>query len=106
MTPNRWVPPWRPRYSKADFMNSLELTSEYESSEIAEAVAAALDPENEGFVKMEVRGKTIYFEMEAESAGSLRNTADDLLSCLKIAEEASGLVRSPASDFDGDSSFE
>lgn len=87
-------------------MNSLELKSEYESPEIAEAVAASLDPENEGFVEMEVRGKTIYFKMEAESAGSLRNTADDLLSCLKIAEEASGLVGSTASDSDGDSSFE
>ncbi len=87
-------------------MNSLDLTSEYESPEIAEAVAAALDPENEEYVKMEVRGKTIYFKMEADSAGSLRNTADDLLSCLKIAEEASGLVGSSASDFDGDSSLE
>lgn len=87
-------------------MNSLDLKSEYESPEIAEAVAAALDPENEGFVEMEVRGKTIYFKMEAESAGSLRNTADDLLSCLKIAEEASGLVGSSASDPDGDASSE
>lgn len=87
-------------------MNSLDFTSEYESSEIAEAVAAALDPENEEYVEMEVRGKTIYFKMEAKSAGALRNTADDLLSCLKIAEEVSGLVRGSASDSYGDSSFE
>jgi len=29
--------------------------------------------------------------MEAENAGSLRNTADDLLACIKIAEETIGL---------------
>ena len=69
-------------------------------------IAAALDPENEEYVEMEVRGKTIYFKMEAKSAGSLRNAADDLLACLKIAEEASGLIRISASDPDGDPSTE
>lgn len=83
-------------------MNTLDLTSEYDSSEIAEAIAAALYPDNGEYVKMEVREKTIYFKMEAKSAGSLRNAADDLLACLKIAEETSGLIRSSATDFDGD----
>jgi len=87
-------------------MNTLDLTSEYDSPEIAEAVAAALDPDNGEYVEMEVREKTIYFKMEAKSAGSLRNTADDLLACLKIAEEASGLIRGSATDFDGDSPTE
>lgn len=87
-------------------MNTLDLTSEYDSPEIAEAVAAALDPDNGEHVEMEVREKTIYFKMEAKSAGSLRNTADDLLACLKIAEEASGLIRGSATDFDGDSPTE
>ena len=35
----------------------------------------------------------------------MRNTADDLLACIKIAEEASGLVVS-AADPDGDSLLE
>ncbi len=87
-------------------MNTLDLTSEYDSSDIAEAIAAALQPDNGEYVKMEVREKTIYFKMEAKSAGSLRNAADDLLACLKIAEEASGLIRISASDPDGDPSTE
>lgn len=86
--------------------NRLDLTSEYETSEIAQAVAAAIGPENGVYVDMEVRGKTIFFKMEASSAGSLRNTADDLLACLKIAEEASGLVGVTATYLDGDTSTE
>lgn len=87
-------------------MNTLDLTSEYDSREIAEVIAAALYPDNGEYVKMEVREKTIYFKMEAKSAGSLRNAADDLLACLKIAEETSGLIRSSASNPDGNSSTE
>lgn len=87
-------------------MNTLDLTSEYDSTEIAEAIAAALYPDNGEYVKMEVRGKIIYFRMEAKSAGSLRNAADDLLACLKIAEEASGLIRGPATDLDSNPSTE
>ena len=43
--------------------------------------------------------------MKAKDAGSMRNTADDLLVCIKIAEEASGIVAS-ATDFDGDAFLE
>lgn len=86
--------------------NRLDLTSEYETPEIAQAVAAAIGPENGDYVDMEVRGKIIYFKMEAPSAGSLRNAADDLLACLKIAEEASGLVGVAAADLDCNTSAE
>ncbi|MGE0015180.1 MAG: KEOPS complex subunit Pcc1 [Candidatus Methanomethylophilaceae archaeon] len=87
-------------------MNTLDLRVEYESPETAAAVAAALDPDNGTYVDMEVLENVINFKMEAMSASSLRNTADDLLACLKIAEEASGLVGGPAADLDGDSSSE
>ncbi len=87
-------------------MNTLDLRVEYGSPETAAAVAAALDPDNGTYVEMEVRENVINFKMEAKSAGSLRNTADDLLACLKIAEEASGLVRGPVADLDGDTSSE
>ncbi|MDN5357571.1 MAG: KEOPS complex subunit Pcc1 [Candidatus Methanomethylophilaceae archaeon] len=83
-------------------MNTLDLRAEYGSPEMAAAIAAALDPDNGTYVDMEVLGNVINFKMEASSAGSLRNTADDLLACLKIAEEASGLVRGPAADLDRD----
>lgn len=87
-------------------MNTLDLRVEYGSPETAAAVAAALGPDNGTYVDMEVRENVINFKMEAAAAGSLRNTADDLLACLKIAEEASGLVRGPVADLDGDTSSE
>lgn len=87
-------------------MNSLDLRVEYGSPEMAAAIAAALDPDNGTYVYMEVLGNMINFKMEASSAGSLRNTADDLLACLKIAEETSGLVRGSAADLYRDPSPE
>lgn len=51
---------------------------------------AALDPDNAGYVEARVEGSTIIFHMGSESAGSLRSTADDLMACLKAAEEAAG----------------
>ena len=86
-------------------MAKLTLTAEYDSKETAQSIAEALGPDNGDYVDMTVSGNTITFTMEAASATSLRNTADDLLACLKIAEEASGIVGA-AADLDGDSLFE
>ena len=51
-----------------------------------------LDPDNKGYVSSELRGSTIVFRMDAKSAGTMRNTADDLLACLKVAEESVGMA--------------
>lgn len=78
---------------------------EYESEKIAETVYRAVEPDNKGYVESSLDGKVIHFKISAEDAGSMRNTADDLLACVKIAEEASGIVVS-AADLDGDSLLE
>jgi uncharacterized cupin superfamily protein len=54
-----------------------------------------------GHVISDIGGKGISFVIEADNAGTLRNAADDLLVCLKIAEEASGLSCT-VPDLDGD----
>ncbi len=48
---------------------------------------------------MEARleGNTIIYRMSAENAGRLRNTADDLMACIKVAEDAAGLVSEDSS---------
>jgi len=69
----------------------LELKFEYPDHRTAENVMWSLDPDNAGYVRATVDGNTLKFYTESEDAGSLRNTADDLLSCLKIAEETIGL---------------
>ena len=72
-------------------MLSLELRFEYPDAKTAETVMRSLDPDNGGYVESKVDGNFLTFRMEAEDAGSLRNTADDLLACIKIAEDTIGL---------------
>lgn len=86
-------------------MLELELRLRYDDERIAESVMRAVEPDNEGYVDSELDGRNVIFRMKAKDAGSMRNTADDLLVCIKIAEEASGIVAS-ATDLDGDSLLE
>lgn len=73
----------------------LELRFPYDDERIAKAVLAAVSPENGGYVSSRLEGSTIIYEMEADNAGTLRNTADDLLACIKAAEDSAGLVSEP-----------
>ena len=86
-------------------MLELELRMDYDNEKTAKAVYGALEPDNKGYVEARIESKTLFFKIVSEDAGSMRNTADDLLACVKIAEEASGLVVS-AADPDGDSLLE
>lgn len=65
---------------------SCTLEFDYDSEKEAEAVARAVEVDNEGFVKMDVDGKRIISSAESESIPSLIHTLDDFLSCLSVAE--------------------
>lgn len=80
----------------------LEMKFEYDDERTAESVMRSVEPDNAGYVESELVGKAIIYKIKAEDAGSMRNTADDLLVCIKIAEEALGLVVSRP-DLDSDS---
>ena len=80
----------------------LELRTKYGNPKVAESIFRALEPDNEGYVESVLEDRSIVFKIKAEDAGSMRATADDLLACLKLAEEASGIVVS-GTDLDGDS---
>ncbi len=69
-------------------MISLELRVDYPDERTAESVFKALAPENEGYVRSDLEGSAIRFYMESSSAGTLKNTADDLMACLKAAEDS------------------
>ena len=73
-------------------MITLELEVTYPDEGSARAVMNALDPDNQGYVRSELNGSTIVFKMESESAGTMRNTADDLLACITVAEESIGMT--------------
>lgn len=83
----------------------LTIESEYGSEKVAQAVLKALAPDNEGYVESRIDGSTLHFTLRADTVGTLKNGADDLLACLRIAEESAGLVLSAGalSDPDGDS---
>ena len=86
-------------------MLELELRMDYDDERTARAVFGALEPDNKGYVEARIENNTLFFRIVSEDAGSMRNTADDLLACVKIAEEASGLVVT-AADPDGDALLE
>ena len=75
-------------------MISLDLEIDYPDVAMARSVMSAVLPENQGYVETSVEGCKLILRMSAEKAGTLRNTADDLLACIKAAEDAIGLDRS------------
>lgn len=87
-------------------MPTLEITIEYDNVDTAMTILNAVIPDNGDYVESEIDGRILRFKIAADSAGTLRNTADDLLACVKIAEGTSGLVSGPVTDLDGDTFLE
>ena len=86
-------------------MISLQLKITYPTAQAAETIFKALEPDNIGYITTEIKGNELTFSITADNAGTLRNTADDLLACVKIAEEASGLSDA-VPDLDSDALLE
>ena len=87
-------------------MISLDLRIRYNDERTAKAVFDSISPDNEGYITTELHGNEVLMKIVTDNAGTMRNTADDLMACIKAAEEASGLVSGPAPDLDGDTLFE
>jgi hypothetical protein len=60
----------------------------FASHEEAARVAAALAPENAGYVRVRVEGAVLHAEADAESPLSLLHALDDVLACAAAAEKA------------------
>ena len=84
---------------------NLELKMKYADEKTAYAVFMSLEPDNIGHIDSKITGSELIFLITSDNAGTLRNSADDLLACVKIAEEALGLSDS-VPDLDGDAAFE
>jgi tRNA threonylcarbamoyladenosine modification (KEOPS) complex Pcc1 subunit len=82
-------------------MISLELKIRYRDARSADSVLRALEPDNADHVTSRIEGNELTFNITSNNAGTLRNAADDLLACVKIAEEALGLSDA-VPDLDGD----
>ena len=63
----------------------VRLSLEFRTAERALRAARALEPDNEGFVRTALKGRTILAEAEARSIPALLHTLDDYLACLSVA---------------------
>ena len=54
----------------------------------AQNIAKALELDNAGYIETRVEGSTIFAKAEAADIMSLRNTVDDYLACISIAERS------------------
>ena len=77
-----------PRLAHRPSMISLTIRAEYPDERAARSVMEAVRPDNGSFVESSLEGRVLVLRMEASSAGTLRNTMDDLMACIKAAEDA------------------
>ncbi len=54
----------------------------------AQNIAKALELDNAGYIETRVQGNTIFARAEAADIMSLRNTVDDYLACISVAEKS------------------
>ena len=69
-------------------MISLTVRAEYADERSARSVMEAIRPDNGPYVESSLEGRVLVLRMESASAGTLRNTMDDLMACIKAAEDA------------------
>lgn len=54
----------------------------------AQNIAKALELDNAGYIETRVEGSTIFAKAETEDIMALRNSIDDYLACLTIAQKS------------------
>lgn len=64
-----------------------EIEMDLESEEQARAIMKAIELDNGPYAKASVDGRTIRLECEARSMPSMLHTLEDLLACIRVAEE-------------------
>jgi hypothetical protein len=69
-------------------MIKAEIRIDYLDERTARAVFDALGPDNGGYVESVLEGASIVLRAESETAGTMKNTADDLMACIKAAEDS------------------
>jgi len=60
----------------------------YDSEEMASLVFRSTRPDDDGFVRTEIRGKSVVATFKAETLESMRRAIDDFLACVSVAEKS------------------
>jgi hypothetical protein len=67
---------------------SCEMELVFEDEATASNIARSIRLDNEGYVRSEVRGNVLWLFAESDSINTLRNTVDDLLACVSVAQKS------------------
>lgn len=65
-----------------------EIRLQYSDEDSAKAVLGSVNVDNGSFVESEIKGNIVVFRAESESPMSLSHTLNDLLACVKVAENS------------------
>ena len=65
----------------------------FEDAATAEALAASVSLDDEGYIKTTRRGRTLTAEASADGPRSLLHTLDDYLACISVAERTAKEAR-------------
>ncbi len=60
---------------------------EYEDEETAAMVVAAISPDNAPYAEAERKGSRVIVRARSSTCPQMLHTTEDLLACLKVAEE-------------------
>ena len=58
----------------------------FESNKVAESIKKATDPENDGWVESFIENNIMKAKVKAQNMGSLREAAEDFMSCISVAK--------------------
>lgn len=61
---------------------------EFENETRAKNICGAVKPDDEGYIESKVNGNKLVAIAESDSILGLRNTIDDYLACVSLAEKA------------------
>ncbi len=65
-----------------------EMELEFRDETTARNIARALELDNQGYVKTRVEGNILHVSSESDSIMELRNTLDDFLACVTVAQKS------------------
>ncbi len=68
---------------------------DYEDEKMAEAVLAAISPDNAPYAEAERVGSRVIVRSRSRNCPQMLHTTEDLLACIKVAEEAVQAAKLP-----------
>ena len=67
--------------------HKISFSIKFDNENIAKAILRATEPENKGWVETTLHQNFIKATIKADTLGSLRQTAEDFMACISIAEK-------------------